>query len=304
MSSKTDKVVREDFLDEDPEIPSQKYVLLSFISPENVLKNKDQFFFKNFLKSYEVQWKTKKFEEFLAGQIMRLNTAIDAVSEKVNSAGNADLATELSESRIKVDEFIGHFQKYVKQNTSEIQDTQIEEEYKNFLFNYEKKLEEEFHSANQFRTTVRGLKIRGSYSTIEEAKAKAKKLQKVDDVHNIALGEVGKWLPWDPSSDQFSSQEYAEDQLNQLMQKYKENEDNKNEMFKAARLKNGGVTIDGEEVSGATVKDTFEPMFGGDDLALAKKDAAASSDATASDADATAAATDATAATATKDKTE
>ena len=31
------KQVKEDFLEEDPEIASQKYVLLSFISPENVL---------------------------------------------------------------------------------------------------------------------------------------------------------------------------------------------------------------------------------------------------------------------------
>jgi hypothetical protein len=97
-------------------------------------------------------------------------------------------------------------------------------------------------------------------------------------------------LPWDPSVDSFASQEYAEDQLNQLMQKYKENEDNKNEMFRNARLKNNGKLVDGEAVSGEVgaaiedaPKDTFEPMFGGEDLALARKAeaaAAAASDTT------------------------
>ncbi len=47
-----------DFLDEDREIPSQRFVLLSFISPENVLDKKEHFFFDRFLKNYEVEWKT------------------------------------------------------------------------------------------------------------------------------------------------------------------------------------------------------------------------------------------------------
>jgi hypothetical protein len=47
----------EDFLTEDPEIPSQRFVLLSFLSPEKVLARKDLFFFEEFLKNYEVEWK-------------------------------------------------------------------------------------------------------------------------------------------------------------------------------------------------------------------------------------------------------
>ena len=43
---------QEDFLSEDPEISSQKVVLLSFLSPEKVLANKDVFFFRNFVQNY------------------------------------------------------------------------------------------------------------------------------------------------------------------------------------------------------------------------------------------------------------
>jgi hypothetical protein len=261
----TEKNVREDFLDEDPEIPSQRYVLLSFISPEQVLNKKEHYFFQNFLKNYEVQWRTKKLEEHLAGYVNNINTRLDAISTALETSGNGDAANDVKKNMLSVDEVVTKFQEHVKKNTKEIQTVTIDADYKDFLYTYEKKLEDEFHAANEFRTTVRGLKIRGSFATIEEAKAKAKKLQKVDDIHNIALGEVGKWLPWDPSPDQFSSQEYAEDQLNQLMQRYRENEDSKNQMFKEAKMK--ALPAPAEDVK----KDVFEPMFGGDDLAIARK---------------------------------
>ena len=49
MADTNTPTVVEDFLDEDTEVPGQKYVLLSFLSPEKVLDKKDQFFFKRFL---------------------------------------------------------------------------------------------------------------------------------------------------------------------------------------------------------------------------------------------------------------
>jgi hypothetical protein len=45
MSKNKNAEPEEDFLTEDPEIGSQKFVLLSFLSPEKILKNKDVFFF-------------------------------------------------------------------------------------------------------------------------------------------------------------------------------------------------------------------------------------------------------------------
>ena len=38
----------EDFLENDPEIPGQKYCCLSFISPEDVLERKDVFYVHKF----------------------------------------------------------------------------------------------------------------------------------------------------------------------------------------------------------------------------------------------------------------
>ena len=48
MSNTSSREV-DDFLTEDPEVPGQKFCLLSFLSPENVLKNKSAYFFNEFL---------------------------------------------------------------------------------------------------------------------------------------------------------------------------------------------------------------------------------------------------------------
>jgi hypothetical protein len=271
------KQVKEDFLEEDPEIASQKYVLLSFISPENVLTQKDQFFFQNFVKDYEIQWKTKNLETFLAQQVAAINRTFDEKANGFESAGQSELADAVRGCRVKVEDIITGFASYVKANTKDIKITKIQEDYSDFMFRMQEKLEDEYFKANEFRTTVRGMKVRGVYSTTTEAEMRAKKLQRSDPLHNIFIGEVGKWLPWDPSPNAIANQEYAEDQLNQLMKKYKENDEAKEKFYTENKLQKptkqvfGGA---GEET--AEVANSFEGMFGAaGDLALERKKAAA-----------------------------
>ena len=54
-----------DLLDEDKPISGQKFVCVSFVSPENILKDKNQFFFKEFLKYYDFTKSIKKFEQYM-----------------------------------------------------------------------------------------------------------------------------------------------------------------------------------------------------------------------------------------------
>ena len=42
-----------DLLDEDRALANQKFVCVSFVSPENILKDKRIFFFEQFLKDWE-----------------------------------------------------------------------------------------------------------------------------------------------------------------------------------------------------------------------------------------------------------
>ena len=48
----TDEEKKEVYLEADKEVPGQHYVCLSFLSPQKILKNKDLFFFGQFLKDY------------------------------------------------------------------------------------------------------------------------------------------------------------------------------------------------------------------------------------------------------------
>jgi hypothetical protein len=159
----------EDFLESDPQIRGQNYCCLSFVSPEEVLNNKNVFFVHKFLKTI---------------------------------AKNYDLDEE-----------------------------SIENKYKDFMYINQEKLESEFYEKNEFKTTVRGIKVRGSYDTLQEAQAKAKKLQQNDKNFNVYIGQVGFWLPWDPNPHNIDSQEYAESELNTLVKKYRENQEKKDQHF-------------------------------------------------------------------------
>ena len=54
-----------DLLDEDLPIAGQKFACLSFVSPENILKQKDLYYFNQFLKQYDFNKSLEKFTQFL-----------------------------------------------------------------------------------------------------------------------------------------------------------------------------------------------------------------------------------------------
>jgi hypothetical protein len=149
---------------------------------------------------------------------------------------------------------------------------QIAEAYDDFMYTNKAKLEDEFYAMNEFRTSVRGMKVRGVYGNPKEAELKAKKLQGKDKYHNIFIGDVGKWLPWDPQPHEVKEQEYAQDELNTLMRKYKENEDSREQFFEE-RSKGGGKQVFGASTDGGkAASEQFGSMFGGQgDLALQRK---------------------------------
>jgi hypothetical protein len=244
-----------DFLDEDAEIPSQRYVLLSFLSPEKVLDRKDHFFFENFLKDYEITWKTKNLEDFLASTINSYNERLGKEADALYNKGLQEQGDLVLGARIQVAEILGTYGAFVKKNAAEINKTKIKEDYENFMYKNRDRLEDEFYRDNKLQTTVRGLKVRGSYSTKEEASARSKKLQKSDPIHDIYVADVGKWLPWDPSPSQIKEQEYANDELNKLMKSYNENQEKRDDFYgRNPHLKNTGAFRDGSSGSAGAVE--------------------------------------------------
>jgi hypothetical protein len=274
MSNKNTPTVEEDFLDEDVEIPGQRYVLLSFISPEKVLEKKDIHFFHKFLQSYEVDWKIKNLEKYMVDVVKNINDQLDDRIRELEKNDQIDQANICRKNRLRVDDLMNEYSQFVQKNRADISKTKISEAYDDFMYTNKTKLEDEFYAMNEFRTSVRGLKVRGVYGNPKEAELKAKKLQQKDKYHNIFIGDLGKWLPWDPQPHEVTEQEYAQDELNTLMRKYKENEDNREKFFeertKGAKGANTKQVFGGG--SGSGVSDTFGNMFSGSgDLALQRK---------------------------------
>lgn len=270
---------REDFLTEDAPVPGQNFCLLSFLSPEAVLNKKDLYFFDAFLDSFEYTRRVKSFEAFLMTTVKGVNDALNTQADVAETKDLSGVAQTLRDSRIRVDTIMESFQTYVKGAEKELKESNLKEMYGEFMYANRQALEDKFYALNEFRTTVRGLKIRGTYSSKEEAVARSKKLQRLDPNHNIFVGEVGKWLPWDPEPSQVAEQEYAEEKLNTLMKKYKENEDAKDVFEREKRTKMMGsgkrppagmVAVSEEN----TVTEQTAGMFsdsGPADLAMARK---------------------------------
>jgi hypothetical protein len=193
-----------DYLDEDPEIPTQKYCIVSFISPEKILQQKQAFFFEEFVKYMDYDWKVKGLEHLMA-----------FLSKKYD---------------LKIDDLLKDAEEFGKVRDKEIRATDLPEQWQVFLLKNEKDLQERFDNSVEFQTNVRGVKVRRAFATVEEAQVMAKVFQRKYPKDNIYIGKVGAWLPWDPSEHLMPEVEYAEKELNELMRRYKENESNK-EMF-------------------------------------------------------------------------
>ena len=117
------------------------------------------------------------------------------------------------------------------------------EQYKDFTYKFSEDLQKDFDEQNDFKTNIRGLKVRGTYNTKDEAERRAKKLQGLDSDFHVFVGQVGYWLPWDPNADKIEDESFINSQLNDMMEKYKENtldkdifyEEQKRDKVKAAR---------------------------------------------------------------------
>lgn len=96
---------------------------------------------------------------------------------------------------------------------------------------------------------ILGIKIRGVYEEYQEATDRASQLQKIDKYHNIFVGEIGKWLPFDVDTTNMGAEDqvYREKSLNKYMKSYKESlqdeekteADRKSDMLKGANVVTG-----------------------------------------------------------------
>ena len=185
--------IREDYLEIDDRVPGQNYVLLSFISPEETLVQAELFRFNKYMLQV-----CKEFED-------SIDEAVKKAGEDYNNKVTKELKNKL------------HY--HLKYEYSQFKD-----KFDDFKYKHSEELEKQVNEACDFRTNVRGIKVRGVYDTHGEAERRAKLLQKRDRSFHVFVGQMGYWLPWDPCADRVQNEEYLETELNTLMKEYKENE--------------------------------------------------------------------------------
>jgi len=119
--------------------------------------------------------------------------------------------------------------------------------YEDWKYSKTEELEAQFFEVNDYRTSMRGLKVRGVYDSYKEATVRAQVLRRKDPTFNVFVGQVGYWLPWDPECETVQEQEYQEGQLNELVKKYKENLDSKDNLYD--QLKNERIEKARKEIA-------------------------------------------------------
>lgn len=191
-----------DYLDEDEPLRNQNFVCVSFLNPEDVLKNKESYYFSKF---------TEKFSNDMTDLF---NNLIEKFPD------NKDIIEG------------------IKDNHSFIFDSKdMNDQFTFFKNTNSESIEKEFHNENKFKTSIRGIKVRGVYDTIEQAKQRCETLKKKDPYFNIYVAQVGCWLPYESHiASNVENQEYSESELNTLMKHYKENKDNKDLVFDNRRI--------------------------------------------------------------------
>jgi hypothetical protein len=187
-----------DLLEVDKPIAGQSFGCFSFISPENILKQREMFLFEEFLKKWDMNKSMEKFHQFL-----------NFVSYKY---------------KINFEDISKDFESFVKEERELIVNSSIEDDYKTFLDREEEELEKKFSVKYNFQTSVRGFKARGNFASQEEAELRARLLRETDPSFDVFVGPIGTWLPWEPEAYKTGRVEYMEEELNQLSHEKKKNE--------------------------------------------------------------------------------
>jgi hypothetical protein len=188
-----------DLCDEDPSIAGQKFCCLSFVSPEKILKKREVYLFDQFIKNWEFSKSMERYFDF-----------IHFIAYKHN---------------MNVETLISDFNDFVKEESDKLKKSGIEDDYKNFMDKQEDELNQKFNREHSFQTSVRGLKVRGVFPTQDEAENKSKMLRDQDPNHDIFVGPVGVWVPWDPDAYKTGRVEHLEEELNALHKEKMKNEE-------------------------------------------------------------------------------
>ena len=214
----------EDYLDVDKPLPGQNYYCISFVSPEKVLEEKELFMYYHYEQAF--------YQKFTKIAETALSSMIDECEDgKVDISDIVKLKKSLQATC--VDEKVSW--------------TEFKTKFEDFRYRDEEKIGESFDKANNFRTSVRGVKVRGVFDTKREADVRAAVLQRQDPLFDVFVGQIGYWCPWDPNPTKITDIEYLNTDLNKLVKEYKANEAKKDQFYQEQKTQRTKDALSAEE---------------------------------------------------------
>ena len=135
MASKhTVATSEEDYLEVDPPVPGQNYACISFISPETILVQRELFMFNKYMNQVCGEFEQK----------------IDDIMKK---------ASDTLKNKIQK-EFRKELQYHLKYTYNQFKD-----KFDDFKYKHHDELEKQLNEHTNFKTNVRGVKVRGVYDS-------------------------------------------------------------------------------------------------------------------------------------------
>jgi len=216
--------VEEDYLDVDKPLPGQNYYCISFVSPEKVIEQKELFMYYHYERAFY-----KKISNMMDSSL-------------------ASLIDKSDDGKVDVSDVI-KLKKSVLEacKEEEVDFAQFKSKFEDFRFRDEEKIGEAFDKINNFRTSVRGVKIRGVFDTKREADVRAAVLQRMDPLFDVFVGQIGYWCPWDPNPHKIDDIEYTNSDLNKLVKEYKSNEAKKDQFYQEQKTQRQKDALSAEE---------------------------------------------------------
>jgi hypothetical protein len=117
---------------------------------------------------------------------------------------------------------------------------EIKQRYLTYKEDNRELLDEKYNEEQSFQTNVMGIKVRGAYPNEEDARNRAKKLQKSDKIYHTIVGTMGAWLEVNPNIYNIEDHEHYTDEFNEvslgdLSKNYSKNKSGRDELMQNMR---------------------------------------------------------------------
>jgi hypothetical protein len=211
----------------------QKWAVVSFASPEDRIKERFMYEASQFL-YHDVN---KQIMDIASHVAKMINTDFNTKMEKkiASYKSSADKSYKAAadilehvrkDDKLDEDDVVNKVLRQYRLDPQELTDR-----FDSYKVINDKELEASFTKKHTDETSIRGLKVRGAFEELEEARACAKEAQSYEPaVHSFAL-PVGYWCPWDPNADAIQDQEHMLPGLNDLLGSKNRNMKQRDEFF-------------------------------------------------------------------------